>query len=81
VRLRQLIPSLVPLAALTLGVLAIRAALRGDAEEAAWLALVYVYACAVRLARCVLGVLMVSDPLRSLKIHVLATRIAARGRL
>jgi CDP-diacylglycerol---serine O-phosphatidyltransferase len=92
------------------------------------LALVYVFACAVRLARYntrdapsgaqafagwpstlagapvaaalltatahgarldglalagllgVLGVLMVSDPLRPLKIHVLATRIAARGR-
>lgn len=191
--LRLALPSLVTLAALTVGVLAIRRALLGDAVEAAWLildamlldqvdgalarwlkagsrigaeldsfsdfvafglapaflalsapspgsggsmllverilALVYVYGCALRLARyntqdapagaevfrgwpstlagalvaavvltatahgvrCdglplaillgVLGVLMVSDPLRPPKIHVLAARAAARGRL
>jgi CDP-diacylglycerol---serine O-phosphatidyltransferase len=191
--IRRAIPSLITLAALTVGLGAIRAALLGEGEEAAWLilgamlldqldgaaarglnartrigaeldsfsdfvafglapafvligapspdagpawllgeralAVVYVCGCALRLARYnthdapagldvfrglpstlagalaaaavltasahgvrlrglvlavllgVLGVLMVSDPLRPPKIHVLAGRLAARGRL
>jgi CDP-diacylglycerol--serine O-phosphatidyltransferase len=193
VTIRRAIPSLITLAALTVGLAAIRAALLGDGEEAAWLvltamlldqldgaaarllkartrigaeldsfsdfvafglapafvligapspeagpawllgeralAVVYVCGCALRLARYntqdaptgldvfrglpstlagalavsavltasahggrlrglglavllgVLGVLMVSDPLRPPKIHVLAARLAARGTL